>query len=124
MNYLVQIDRSRFNDAIKAYFLWKEVNSLVRNSRTRGNNLHEAISEPLVCKVNELLLNRGSGGDAYDLENNRIIVIKGTSNFDSDSISFIPRENFDELHFAILNQREDTFYLYNLNMNNDQLLWR
>lgn len=120
-NDLVHIDKSRFNDAVKAYFLWKELNALVKNSHTRGINLHEAISEPLVCKANGFLLNKGSGGDAYDQDNDKIIEIKATSNFDKDTTSFSPSEKFDELHFVRLDQREDQFYLYNLNINSDQL---
>lgn len=118
---LVRIDKSRFNDAVKAYFLWKELNALVKNSHTRGINLHEAISEPLVCRANGFLLNKGSGGDAYDENNDRIIEIKASSNFDKDTTSFSPSEEFDELHFVRLNQRDDEFYLYNLDINSDQL---
>jgi len=94
---------------------------LIKNSHTRGVNLHEAISEPLVCKVNGYLLNKGSGGDAYDPENNRVVEIKGSSNFGQDTTSFSPSEEFDELHFVRLDQREDKFYLYNLNMSSDTL---
>lgn len=121
MDNLVRIDKSRFNDAVKAYFLWKDLNALIKNSHTRGINLHEAISEPLVCKSNGYLLNKGSGGDVYDVENCRVIEIKGSSNFEKDTTSFSPSEKFDELHFVRLNQREDKFYLYNLNMNSDLL---
>ena len=32
----VKIDKSRFSDMVKAYFLWKELNSLIKNSHTRG----------------------------------------------------------------------------------------
>lgn len=118
---LINIDKSRFNDAVKAYFLWKELNALVKNSHTRGVNLPEAVSEPLVCKANDYLLNKGSGGDAYDEKNKLIIEIKATSNFNKDTTSFSPNEKFDELHFARLNQREDKFYLYNLCINSEKL---
>jgi len=118
---LVKIDKSRFNDAIKAYFLWKELNALIKNSHTRGINLHEAISEPLVCKAKGYLLNKGSGGDAYDVERDRVIEIKGSSNFDKDTTSFSPSEEFDELHFVRLDQREDKFYLYDLGINSESL---
>lgn len=118
---LVSIDTRKFHDSITAYFLWKELNLLIKKSHTRGINLHEAISEPLVCKANNFLLNMGSGGDAYDFRNDLVIEIKATSNFNSDTSSFSPNEKFDELHFVRLNQEEDRFYLYNLNLNSDQL---
>lgn len=121
MTDLVKIDKSRFNDAVRAYFLWKELNALIKNSHTRGINLHEAISEPLVCKAKGYLLNKGSGGDAYDVDRDRVIEIKGSSNYDKDTTSFSPSEEFDELHFVRLNQREDKFYLYDLGMNSELL---
>lgn len=120
-NDLVTIDEEKFYDSIKAYYLWKELNTLIKKSHTRGINLHEAISEPLVCKANNFLLNKGSGGNAFDFRTDRVIKIKATSNFNSDTSSFSPSEKFDEFHFVRLNQNEDRFYLYNLMLNSDQL---
>ncbi|ARC27611.1 MULTISPECIES: Bsp6I family type II restriction endonuclease [Bacillus cereus group] len=45
----VKIDKSRFEDAVKAYFLWKELNVLIKNSHNRGINFPETISETLLC---------------------------------------------------------------------------
>lgn len=118
---LVEVDKSRFNDAIKAYFLWKELDTIIRTSHTRGVNIPETITETLLCYVTGYKLNKGSAGDAYDESENRIIEIKATSNFDRDTTSFSPKEDFDELHFVRLDKREDVLYFYNLDMNSEDL---
>ena len=118
---LVTIDKSRFNDAIKAYFLWKELNALIKNNHSRGVNIPETITETLLCYVTGFKLNKGSGGDAFDETNNRIIEVKATSNFERDTSSFSPKEKFDDLHFVRLNQREDRMYFYDLEINDEIL---
>ena len=118
---LVEVDKSRFNDAIKAYFLWKELDTIIRTSHTRGVNIPETITETLLCYVTGYKLNKGSAGDAYNESENRIIEIKATSNFDRDTTSFSPKEDFDELHFVRLVKREDVLYFYNLDMNSEDL---
>ena len=97
---LVVVDKSRFKDSIKAYFLWKELDSIIRNSHSRGINIPETITEALLCYVTGFKLNKGSGGDAYDDVNEKVIEIKATSNFDRDTTSFSPKEQFDSLHFV------------------------
>lgn len=117
---LITIDSSRFEDMIRAYFLWKELNSLIKNSHTRGVNLHEIISESLLCWTLDFKLNRGKFGDARDSEGN-VIEIKATSNWDRDLTSFSPSENFDTLYFVRLNQRDDTMTFYDLELNSEQI---
>ena len=108
----VKIDKSRFSDMVKAYFLWKELNGLIKNSHTRGINFPEIISESLLCYALDYKLNRGTGGDAYDEINDRVIECKATSNFDRDTSSFSPNEEFDRLYFLRLYQRDDELYIY------------
>ncbi|MEB7825604.1 Bsp6I family type II restriction endonuclease [Staphylococcus chromogenes] len=117
----VKIDKSRFNDMIKAYFLWKELNSLIKNSHTRGINFPEIISESLLCYALDYKLNRGTGGDAYDEGNNKVIECKATSNFDKDTSSFSPNEEFDRLYFLRLYQRDDELYIYDTEYDSEKL---
>ncbi|WP_373206050.1 Bsp6I family type II restriction endonuclease [Clostridium tertium] len=118
---LVTVDKSRFYDAIKAYFLWKELDTIIRTSHTRGINIPETITETLLCYVSDFKLNKGSGGDAFDEENNRVIEVKATSNFDRDTSSFSPKEEFDALFFVRLDKRNDVMYFYDLEMNSSDL---
>ncbi|HDR8323987.1 TPA: Bsp6I family type II restriction endonuclease [Bacillus cereus] len=117
----VKIDKSRFEDAVKAYFLWKELNALIKNSHNRGINFPETISETLLCSAMGFELNRGTGGDARDPQTNRIIEAKATSNWDKDTTSFSPTESFDALYFLRLNQRDDELYIYDTGINSDTL---
>ncbi|SLN04396.1 hypothetical protein FM106_28020 [Brachybacterium faecium] len=121
LNDFVKMDKSRFNDAVKAYFLWKELNSLIKNSHNRGINFPETISETLLCSVMDFELNRGTGGDARNPKTQEIIEAKATSNWDKDLTSFSPSESFDLLYFIRLNQREDTVYFYNTGINSSEL---
>lgn len=119
-DYIV-IDKSRFEDAVKGYFLWKELNSLIKNSHNRGINFPETISETLLCYVTSFELNRGSAGDAKDTATNEVIECKATSNWDSDLTSFSPSEEFDCLYFIRLNQRTDEVCFYNTQYDSDKL---
>ncbi|PFZ83051.1 type II restriction endonuclease [Bacillus pseudomycoides] len=117
----VKIDKSRFEDAVKAYFLWKELNALIKNSHNRGINFPETISETLLCAAMGFELNRGTGGDAREPKTQAIIESKATSNWDRDTTSFSPSENFDALYFLRLNQRDDELYIYDTGINSDDL---
>lgn len=117
----VEIDHSRFNDVVKAYFLWKELNALIKNSHTRGVNFPEIISESLLCYSMSFKLNRGVGGDAYDEKNSKIVEVKATSNFAADTTSFSPNEKFDSLFFVRLNQRDDELFIYDTKFNSETL---
>lgn len=118
---LITVDRSRFNDSIKAYFLWKELDALLRRSHTRGANISETITEALVCFVTGYKLNRGAGGDAFDETTGEVVEIKATSNFERDTSSFSPNEIFDKLHFVRLDKRNDQMYFYDLGIDSNRL---
>lgn len=111
----VKMDKSRFNDAVQAYFLWKELNALIKNNHNRGINFPETISETLLCSAMDFELNRGTGGDARNPIDGSIIEAKATSNWGNDLTSFSPNEDFDLLYFIRLNQRNDEIYFYNTN---------
>jgi hypothetical protein len=118
---LVTVDDARFNDAVEQYFLWKELDASVRTSATRGVNFPETISEALCCYVMGLHWNKGSGGDAVDVESGMLIEMKATSNWDSDTTSFSPEETFDNLLFLRLNKRNDMLYIYDTGINSDTI---
>lgn len=118
---LVTVDTARFNDAVRLYFMWKELDASVRTSATRGVNFPETISEPLCCYVMGFLWNKGSGGDAFDPRTDRIIEMKATSNWDSDTSSFSPDEQFHDLFFIRLDKRNDVLYFYDTGINSDAL---
>jgi hypothetical protein len=118
---LITVDKARFNDAVKQYFLWKELDSSIRGSATRGVNFPETISEALCCYVMGFKWNKGSGGDAVDTGTDRIIEMKATSNWDSDTTSFSPDEQFDALFFLRLDKRNDTLYIYDTGIDSDAL---
>lgn len=117
----VKMDKSRFNDAVQAYFLWKELNALIKNNHNRGINFPETISETLLCSAMDFELNRGTGGDARNPIDKSIIEAKATSNWDKDLTSFSPNEDFDLLYFIRLNQRNDEIYFYNTNISSVNL---
>lgn len=50
-------------------------------------------------------------------KDNKKVQIKATSNFDRDLTSFGPRSEFDILEFLRLDQHEDKFYCYRININ-------
>jgi len=117
----VTIDKSRFKDALKAYWLWKELNAIIKNSHNRGVNFPETISETLLCYALGFELNRGSGGDARNPNSDEVCEVKATSNWEKDTSSFSPSESFDSLYFVRLNQREDHIYIYDLKLNSEDL---
>ncbi|MFD2658541.1 Bsp6I family type II restriction endonuclease [Gracilibacillus thailandensis] len=117
----IKIDKSRFKDAVKAYWLWKELNSIIKNSHNRGINFPETISESLMCYALGFELNRGTGGDARNPETGEVCEVKATSNWDRDTSSFSPKEEFDSLYFVRLNQRDDHVYIYDLQLDSNSL---
>lgn len=118
---LVEVDKARFNDAVEMYFLWKELDARIRTAATRGINFPETISEALCCYVMGYKWNKSSGGDALDSNGNRIIEMKATSNWDKDTTSFSPSEQFDDLFFLRLDKKNDILYIYDTNINSDEL---
>jgi len=117
----IKIDKSRFLDATKAYWYWKELNSFIKNSHSRGINFPEAISETVACYALGFELNRGSGGDARNPKNGTIIEFKATSNWERDTSSFSPIKDYYPLFFIRLKQREDEAYIYDLNLSEEDL---
>ena len=116
---LVTVDKARFYDAIEMYFLWKELDQRIRSSATRGVNFPETISEAMACHALDFQWNKGSGGDAINGE--EIIEFKATSNWNSDLSSFSPSEEFDRLYFLRLDKKNDVLYIYDTEMNSDEL---
>jgi len=117
---LVEIDGARINDVSRLYFIWKDLNIGLRNFVSRGINFPEAISEPMACYALGYSWNKGSGGDAVTPDG-RIVEMKASSNFDGDLSSFGPETTFDELYFLRLHQRDNHLYIYNLNLNGEEL---
>ena len=116
---LVTVDEVRFLDAVRMYFLWKDLDQGIRSSATRGVNFPETISEALACYALNFQWNKGSGGDATN--GDKIIEFKATSNWDSDLSSFSPSEEFDRLYFLRLDKKNDELYIYDTEMNSDEL---
>ena len=115
----IKITKDIFDKAIDLYFLWKELNSGIKEYYSRGVNLPEALTEPICCYVNGFLLSLGEGSeDAVVPETNDLVQIKASSNFDRDLTSFGPQSQFTLLHFVRLNQKEDRMYLYDIPIEN------
>lgn len=105
-------------DLLEVYSLWKKLNTLIKKKYSRGINLPEYISETLCCLVNDYILHAAEGGseDAVDKYGNKV-QIKATSNYDRDLSSFGPKSEFNILEFVRLDQTEDVFYLYRINID-------
>ena len=43
----IQIDNARINETIDAYFKWKDLNTYIKSTSSRGINMPDAISEPM-----------------------------------------------------------------------------
>lgn len=112
---LRQISDDDFTKVVELYWKWKELNSEFKELYSRGVNLHEAITEMSCCYANNYLLSLGGGSeDAVNPETKELIQVKGSSNWDEDLSSFGPESEFDQLHFARLNDDEDKLYLYEI----------
>lgn len=118
---LVDIDEERISATCDAYFKWKDLNTFIKSVSHRGINIPDAISEPMGCYCMGYKWNRGSAvGDATDVDN-RKIEFKATSNFDQDLSSFGPNTVFDDLVFLRFNLCENMLYIYDLNVNSEEL---
>ena len=63
----IQIDNARINETIDAYFKWKDLNTYIKSTSSRGINMPDAISEPMGCYCLGYLWYRGDVvGDATD----------------------------------------------------------
>lgn len=123
---LTKITKKRYQKVCDLYFLWKELNSKIKEDYSRGINLPEALTEPICCYVNDFLLstpdkeekeNSGSE-DAINPRTHEQVQIKASSNWNRDLTSFGPRSNFSSLHFVRLEQSEDKMYLYEIPVEN------
>lgn len=118
----IKITVDLINIVNKAYFEWKLLNSTLKVYATRGINIPETISEPIVCYCLDLLWNIGnsSSGDATNRDGHKI-EIKATSNFDSDLTSFGPHCDFYNLIFFRLDYENDMAYIYDTQIDAEKL---
>lgn len=118
----INIDDERINHVRECYFKWKDLNTSLKSISTRGINMPDVISEPMACWCLDYLWNRGGEvGDAYDPKTNRKIEFKATSNFEADLSSFGPKTVFDNLVFLRFDLSNNKLYIYDLNINSEQL---
>lgn len=118
----IEIDDARINETCDAYFKWKDLNTYIKSTSSRGINMPDAISEPMGCYCLGYLWNRGNEvGDATDPETNAKIEFKATSKFDGDLSSFGPKTVFDNLVFLRFNLDNNQLYVYDLKTNSEQL---
>lgn len=118
----IVIDDARIDATCDAYFKWNYLNTYIKNTSNRGLNMPDAISEPMACYCLGFEWNRGKEvGDATDPKTGRKIEFKAASNFNKDLSSFGPKTIFDDLIFLRFNTEEDRLYIYDLNINSEEL---
>ena len=118
----VPISEHKIKETCRAYFQWKELDAYIRSVSYRGINMPDALSEPMACFCLNLLWNAGtSKGDATDLKMSKIFEFKATSRFEGDLSSFGPDCQFDDLVLLRYKLDEDLLYIYDLNMNSEEL---
>ena len=116
--YKIPIDEARLDACCEAYFKWKDLNVSIKNIHTRGINMPDVISEPIVCYVMGYLWNRGKQvGDATRQTDDAKIEIKATSRWAGDLSSFGPTAQFDDLVFARFNLDNNMLFIYDLDIN-------
>lgn len=115
---IVKITHEKFKEACESYFVWKELNERMKNSSSRGVNIHEGITEPIVCYVNDYKHSVGKGSEDAFTEDGLQVQVKASSNFHEDLTSFGPTSEFDILEFVRINQETDEFYLYRIPLDN------
>lgn len=111
-----KVTEEEFDEAIRLYFLWKELDTSIKSFFSRGVNLHEAITERIVCYVNGYLHSLGAGSEDAFTEDGYQVQIKATSNFNVDLTSFGPKSEFDILHFVRLDRENDIMHLYDISI--------
>ena len=117
----IEIDDARIDATCDAYFKWKDLNTYIKNTSSRGMNMPDAISESMGCYCLGYLWNRGSEvGDATDPITNKKIEFKATSKFEGDLSSFGPKTVFDNLVFLRFYLDENKLYIYDLNINSEE----
>jgi len=110
----MKITENQYKEACESYFLWKELNERMKKNSSRGVNIHEGITEPIVCYVNDYKHSVGKGSEDAFTNDGLKVQIKATSNFDDDLTSFGPTSEFDILEFVRINQETDEFSLYRI----------
>lgn len=110
-----EITKNTFHQACDAYMKRKELNSCLKeiDPNAREVNLHEAISETMVCYALDFKRNSGKAGDATDKDGN-LIEIKATSKHDDDLSSFSPDTKFNKLFFLRLDPEKDIAEIYDM----------
>lgn len=117
----IEIDDARINETCDAYFKWKDLNTYIKSTSSRGINMPDAISEPMGCYCLGYLWNRGDEvGDATDPVTGAKIEFKATSNFDGDLSSFGPKTVFDNLVFLRFNLENNQLYVYDLKIDSEE----
>lgn len=113
-----EITQNAFHQACNACMKRKELNSCLKeiDQNAREVNLHEAISETMVCYALGFKRNSGKAGDATDKDGN-LIEIKATSKHDGDLSSFSPDTKFNKLFFLRLDSEKDIAEIYDMKMD-------
>lgn len=117
MSNITKVTYEDFLESIRLYFLWKDLNKSIKSFYSRGVNIHEAITERIVCYVNDYKHSLGGGSEDAFTKDGRKVQIKATSNYNSDLTSFGPTSQFDILHFVRLDQETDKMYLYDIKID-------
>lgn len=121
-NTFIEISPYKIQETCDAFFKWKDLDAYIRSVSNRGINMPDAISEPMACYCLGLLWNIGpTKGDATDKYKKKIIEFKATSRFEGDLSSFGPDCKFDNIYVLRFNLKENTLYIYNLNMSSEDL---
>lgn len=116
-----KIDDNYWETTKKAYVAWVELNKALKEIDARKANFPSGISESVVGHVYGFdTITKGSG-DLYDSENDRIIEVKGSANYNKDLTSFSPSEFYDDLFFVRYNQDNKTFEIYDLKRSRDAI---
>ncbi|WEA93201.1 Bsp6I family type II restriction endonuclease [Streptococcus anginosus] len=117
----IKIDDARINETCDAYFKWKDLNTYIKSTSSRGINIPDAISEPMGCYCLGYLWNRGNEvGDGTDPATGKKIEFKATSNFEGDLSSFGPKTVFDNLVFLRFNLDSNQLYIYDLKIDSEK----
>lgn len=111
---LYKVNKNDYMRILDAYKTWKKFDEMMREYSSRGVNFHEGISETIVCYVNDFYHSVGKGSEDAVTNNEELVQVKASSNFNEDLTSFGPTSKFDFLHFARLDKEEDKLYLYDI----------
>lgn len=108
-----------FDKCLKLYFEWKKINDLCEAIMGRKINMPEALSESIVCYLLGYKRNMKDTGDATAPDGKKIEIKAAT--IAKDLSSFGPKEKFDNCIFAHFFPNEDMLYIYDLNLNYEEM---